>query len=106
MAKAPLRNRSSALAGPLLTLALAAVLWAALPAAPAAGEDDLTPVLVDLVGQADLQPRGLVTLYWGDMLSSDDAASASQSLKAVYDGLQVDVHHGGQPHYEFIVSIE
>lgn len=73
---------------------------------PRAAGDDLNPVLVDLVGQADLQPRGLVTLYWGDMLSSDDAASASQSLKAVYDGLQVDVHHGGQPHYEFIISIE
>ena len=48
MAKAPLRNRSFALAGSLLTLALAAVLWAALPAAPAAGEDELTPVLVEL----------------------------------------------------------
>ncbi len=73
---------------------------------PRTAGDDLNPVLVDLIGRAEVPPEGLVTLYWGDMLSSDDAASASQSLKAVYDGLQVDVHHGGQPHYEFIVSIE
>ena len=73
---------------------------------PRAAGDDLNPVLVDLVGQADLQPGGLVTLYWGDMLSSDDAASASHAIQEVYDDLEVDVHHGGQPHYEFIISIE
>ncbi|MCY4530299.1 MAG: DAK2 domain-containing protein [Chloroflexi bacterium] len=73
---------------------------------PRGSGDDLNPVLVDLVGQADLQPGGLVTLYWGDMLSSDDAASASHALQQVYDDLEVDVHHGGQPHYEFIISIE
>lgn len=46
-----MRNRFSALAGSLLTLALAAGLWAARPAVPAAGaagEDALTPVLVEL----------------------------------------------------------
>ncbi len=73
---------------------------------PRAAGDDLNPVLVDLVGQADLQPGGLVTLYWGDMLSSDDAESASHAIQEVYDDLEVDVHHGGQPHYEFIISIE
>ncbi len=73
---------------------------------PRAAGDELNPVLVDLVSHADLQPGGLVTLYWGEMLSSADAESASQALKAVYDGLEVDVHHGGQPHYEFIISIE
>ena len=73
---------------------------------PRAAGDELNPVLVDLVSHADLQPGGLVTLYWGEMLSSADAESASQALKAVYDGLDVEVVHGGQPHYEFIISIE
>ena len=73
---------------------------------PRAAGDDLNPVLVDLIGQVDLHPGGLVTLYWGEMLSSDDAESASQALQEVYDDLEVDVHHGGQPHYEFIISIE
>ena len=47
-----------------------------------------------------------MTLYWGEMLSSTDAESASQALQEVYDDLEVEVVHGGQPHYEFIVSIE
>ena len=73
---------------------------------PRAAGDDLNPVLVDLVGHADVPPGGLVTLYWGEMLSESDAESASQALQQAYDGLDVEVVHGGQPHYEFIVSIE
>ena len=73
---------------------------------PRASGDELNPVLVELLAEVDLQPGGLVTLYWGEMLSSDDAESASQVLQEVYDDLDVEVVHGGQPHYEFIVSIE
>ena len=73
---------------------------------PRAAGDDLNGVLVDLIGGAGVTAESLVTLYWGEMLSSTDAESASQALQAVYDDLEVDVHHGGQPHYEFIVSIE
>ena len=43
-----MRIGSSALAGSLLTAALAAGLWVARPVASAAGEDALTPVLVEL----------------------------------------------------------
>ena len=73
---------------------------------PRASGDELNLVLVDLFAEVDLQPGGLVTLYWGEMLSPDDAGSASQALKEVYDDLDVEVVHGGQPHYQFIVSIE
>ena len=73
---------------------------------PRAAGDDLNPVLVDLVGEAGPEPGGRVTLYWGKMLSPADAKAASQALKDVYQGFEVEVHRGGQPHYEFIVSIE
>ncbi len=73
---------------------------------PRAAGDDLNPVLVDLIGGAGVTAESLVTLYWGEMLSSGDAESASQALQEVYDDLEVEVVHGGQPHYEFIVSIE
>jgi dihydroxyacetone kinase-like predicted kinase len=73
---------------------------------PRASGDELNPVLVELLAEVDLQPGNLVTLYWGEMLSPNDAESASQVLQEVYDDLDVEVVHGGQPHYEFIVSIE
>ena len=73
---------------------------------PRASGDELNPVLVELLAEVDLQPGGLVTLYWGEMLLSADAESASQALQEVYDDLDVEIVHGGQPHYEFIISIE
>ena len=73
---------------------------------PRAAGDELNQVLVDLVTEVDLQPGNLVTLYWGEMLSSSDAESAAQALQDVYDDLEVELIDGGQPHYEFIVSIE
>ncbi len=73
---------------------------------PRVAGDDLNRVLVGLVGEAGVSAGDLVRVFWGEMLSSDDADSASQALQEVYDGLDVDVHHGGQPHYEFIISIE
>ena len=73
---------------------------------PRASGDELNRVLVELVAQVDLQPGNLVTLYWGEMLSSSDAESAAQALQDVYDDLEVELIDGGQPHYEFIVSIE
>ena len=73
---------------------------------PRAASYDLNRVLVDLVGEAGPEPGGRVTLYWGKMLSPTDARVAWQALQDVYDGFEVEVHHGGQPHYEFIISIE
>jgi DAK2 domain fusion protein YloV len=73
---------------------------------PRAACDELNPVLVELLAEVDLQPGRLVTLYWGEMLSSSDAESAAQALQDVYDDLEVELIDGGQPHYEFIVSIE
>ena len=73
---------------------------------PRAAGDDLNRVLVDLVGEAGVSAGDTVRLFWGEMLSSTDAESASQYLKQVYDGLEVQAIDGGQPHYEFIVSIE
>ena len=73
---------------------------------PRTAGDDLNRVLVDLVGEAGPEPGGRVTLYWGKMLSPTDAKAASQALQDVYDGFEVEVLRGGQPHYQFIVSIE
>ena len=73
---------------------------------PRASGDGLNRVLVDLVGEAGVSAGDLVRLFWGEMLSSSDAESASQALQDVYDDLDVELVHGGQPHYEFIVSIE
>ena len=73
---------------------------------PRAAGDDLNRVLVDLIREAGDSPDLYVTLYWGDTLSSADVESAAQALQNVYDDIELEVVRGGQPHYQFIVSIE
>ena len=73
---------------------------------PSSAGDNLNQVLVDLVSEAGVSAGDTVRLFWGDMLSPKDAESASLALKQEFSGLEVQIIQGGQPHYEFIVSIE
>jgi DAK2 domain fusion protein YloV len=63
-------------------------------------------VLIDLLGATEVEDGSLVTLYSGAMLTPSEADSAAEALRNVYDGVEVEVVQGGQPHYHFIISIE
>jgi len=67
---------------------------------------ELHEVLIELVGKAEVEDGSLATLYSGAMLSPSEADSAADALRNVYDAIEIEVVQGGQPHYQFIVSIE
>lgn len=71
----------------------------------AAGESPLE-ALEALYRQAGLQPGTLVTLYWGGSATEALAAEAAQRLGQWFPEVDVEVHYGGQPHYEFLVGLE
>lgn len=55
------------------------------------------------------QARGsfeLVTLYWGEDVSEGEANEAAEIIRQPYPGVDVQVVHGGQPHYHYIASLE
>lgn len=55
------------------------------------------------------QARGsfeLVTLYWGEDVTEGEANQASQMIQQSHPGVDVQVVHGGQPHYHYIASLE
>ena len=47
-----------------------------------------------------------VTLYWGASLQEADATEAASLLMAGGRDVEVEVHHGGQPFYQYIASVE
>ena len=50
---------------------------------------------------------GIVTLYYGDGATLAEAEALAQQIGLVRPGLeQVDVVHGGQPHYRYLISAE
>jgi hypothetical protein len=70
-----------------------------------AGES-LDEVLVALLHKAEPSEGDLVTLYWGDELTADEADATAAAVGGTFEDIEVEVMEGGQPHYPFIISIE
>jgi DAK2 domain fusion protein YloV len=48
----------------------------------------------------------IVTIYFGAGASEAEAQAAASRLRDAHPGLAVEIVHGGQPHYPFVVSLE
>ena len=48
----------------------------------------------------------VVTIYYGASTSLTDAEQVNSSVSEWYPQLQVEIIDGGQPYYDYIVSIE
>ena len=48
----------------------------------------------------------LVTLFYGENLTHAEANRIADSIRDKYANLEVEVQEGGQPHYQFIISME
>jgi DAK2 domain fusion protein YloV len=68
--------------------------------------DESTDVLISLLREADVSDGELVTIYWGEHLTQYDALAAQQRVSDAFPAAEVEVVEGGQPHYQYIVSVE
>ena len=48
----------------------------------------------------------IITLYWGEGATTEQANALQEELEETYEGAQVDVYAGGQPHYPYLISVE
>lgn len=48
----------------------------------------------------------LITMFHGENISQKDAESMAEFIQEKYPDLIVELQYGGQPHYQFILSIE
>jgi len=68
-------------------------------------DGDAQRAVRDAVGL--LQPGyELLTIYYGDHSSLDDAEALARTLGADGNGVQVEVVHGGQPYYRYLIAAE
>jgi hypothetical protein len=54
----------------------------------------------------EAEGASLVTLYYGADTKQEGAESLSVRLRETFPGYDVEVVYGGQPHYNYIVSLE
>jgi dihydroxyacetone kinase-like predicted kinase len=48
----------------------------------------------------------VVTVYYGQDVEKTAAEEIAADIREKYPNLQIEVVNGGQPHYEYIISIE
>ena len=58
------------------------------------------------LGQAVTAERELITLFYGEDISSNEANRIVDAIRAAYPAQEVELQDGGQPHYQFIISVE
>jgi len=68
--------------------------------------DDTSDVLNDVLAKADLAKAEVITIYYGTDTTLAEAEQVSAKIRQQHPQLQVEVVQGGQPLYNYIVSIE
>ena len=64
-------------------------------------------VAVTLEGIARLRAGSeLVTIYWGDGATESEAAELAGGVRGAMCGAEVEIIHGGQPHYAYLIAAE
>jgi DAK2 domain fusion protein YloV len=67
---------------------------------------DLDSVAQDLLERMGASERELITIYWGGDLSETDAQAFSSMVQERYPKAAIELVHGGQPFYDYVMSAE
>jgi DAK2 domain fusion protein YloV len=63
-------------------------------------------VVLGLLEKMGAAERELVTLYYGADVSAEAAGQMASTIRGAYPNLTVEMHAGGQPHYDYLLSVE
>ncbi len=72
----------------------------------AVSSDSLEHACLEFLEKANAGKYELVTLFYGEDLKNLEANRIADLVRERYPALEVEVQEGGQPHYQFIISIE
>lgn len=71
-----------------------------------AAVDDVESACLTLLDEADAAEYELITLFYGQNISRTQVNKITDAIRSAYPDQTVEVQEGGQPHYQFIISIE
>jgi len=71
-----------------------------------ASSGDITTACMELLEKADTADRERITLFYGQNYSRQEVNLLSDEIRKKYPRHEIEIHEGGQPHYQLILSIE
>jgi DAK2 domain fusion protein YloV len=72
----------------------------------AVSSDSLEHACLELLEKANAADYELITLFYGTDLKNLEANRIADLVREKYPAQEIEVQEGGQPHYQFIISIE
>lgn len=62
--------------------------------------------VMELLEKANAESHEIVTLFYGEGMPHAEANRVADAIREKFSNLEVEVQEGGQPHYQFILSLE
>ncbi|HEX7734784.1 MAG TPA: DAK2 domain-containing protein [Ktedonobacteraceae bacterium] len=72
----------------------------------AIAEQDMEHVLDETLKRMKIEKLEIITLYFGEGVSEQQAEDLARRIKGQYSQLEIQVVNGGQAHYAYIISAE
>ena len=63
-------------------------------------------IALDLVGHVVEEGDSLITIYYGQDTSEEDANALGEEVSAMFEDMDVEVQYGGRPLYYYLISAE
>ena len=67
---------------------------------------DEVEVVLDILTRLDLETYEILTIYYGQVSSRQLTEILAEEISKHYPGLEIETHRGGQPYYQYIISLE
>ncbi len=71
-----------------------------------AAGDEMAAVIFQALDKVGVETIEVMTLYYGAGTKPEEAEAIAQEIGNKYPGKQMELISGGQPHYDFIISLE
>lgn len=68
--------------------------------------ENLEEACLGLLEKANTREKERITLFYGDSISRSEVNQIVDKIRAAYPMHEIELHEGGQPHYQFILAIE
>jgi dihydroxyacetone kinase-like predicted kinase len=62
--------------------------------------------VLNFLETANVADYELITLFYGETVTPEEAQEMADMIEKKYPDQEVELQYGGQPHYQFILSIE
>ena len=67
---------------------------------------EINATTIELIQCLAKENSELISLYYGEEVSEEDANDLAEEVMELYPNLDVEVHYGGQPIYYYVLSVE